>query len=122
MSKIVDALVTDEARLVDDIIDRMLAARPGLYERYSPAAPKRTREDVAFHIQHLRGALIAEDPLVFHEYYSWLLEVLLPRGIAQEDIDLNFDCMIDALAQRYGDEVRPGIEYIEGARRAVHRV
>lgn len=122
MTDLVDALAADEGVLVDDIIGLMLSARPDLYDRYSAAAPKRTREDVAFHLQHLRGALVAEDPLIFHTYYRWLLEVLLPRGIAQEDIDLNFDCMNEALARRYGDDAATCITYVEGARTAVHRV
>lgn len=115
MKGLAAALAADEVRLVDQTLDCMLTARPDMYDKYSEAGPARTREDVAFHIQHLRGALIAGDPLIFKDYYGWLLKVLLPRGITQEDIDLNFDCMIRVLRKAYGQEGEIALRYIEQA-------
>ena len=112
MNELIEALERDEALLVDDIIERMLAAQPNMFDKYSKAGPARTREDVAFHIQHLVGALAIEDPDTFADYYEWLLGVLLPRGITMEDIDLNFSCMEKSLKDRYGEVATPALEYL----------
>ena len=105
----------DTDHLADDIVRNMLEAKPDLYARYSEAAPARTREDVVFHLRHLTGALVANDPALFRAYYTWLLSVLLPRGIVQEDIDLNFRCMSESLQATYGSEARPALDYIAQA-------
>lgn len=115
MTEIAQALTDDEPTLVQSIIDCMLKRRPDMYERYSEAAPARTREDVAFHLQHLSGALVAEDPQIFQKYYDWLHGVLLPRGITQEDIDLNFDCMTQVLQETYGEAAASALDYVSQA-------
>ena len=116
MDDLVQRLETEMNKLADDIVGRMLAKKPDLYERYSEVAPQRTREDVVFHLQHLAGALTAEDPDLYREYYEWLLRILLPRGIIQEDIDLNFDCMTESLREAFGSEADVALSYIEAAR------
>lgn len=108
-------LTDEEPALVQKILDLMLERRPDMYEKYSEAAPARTREDVAFHLRHLSGALIAEDPVIFQKYYEWLHEVLLPRGITQRDIDLNFDCMTQVLQETYGEDAATALDYIAEA-------
>lgn len=115
MSEFAQALTDDEPTLVSSIIDCMLERRPNMYEKYSEAAPARTREDVAFHLRHLSGALIAGDPLIFQKYYDWLHEVLLPRGITQRDIDLNFDCMTQVLQEIYGEDAATALDYVAEA-------
>ena len=115
MSDLARALTDDESTLVQSIIGCMLDERPDMYEKYSEAAPRRTREDVAFHLRHLSGALIADDPLIFANYYEWLQGVLLPRGITQDDIDLNFRCLTKVLQATYGDAAAPALGYIEEA-------
>lgn len=115
MMDIAEILERDEPALVDDIVARMEHARPDLYARYSPEGPRRTREDVAFHLQHLRGALVADDPEIFRTYYLWLLSVLVPRGVGRTDIDLNFETMSLVLAQRYGPKAETPLEYIARA-------
>lgn len=115
MGGLEERLERDTERLADDIVDRMLEAKPDLYARYSEAAPLRTREDVVFHLQHLTEALFADDPALFQDYYSWLLSVLLPRGIVQEDIDLNFRCIEESLTENYGAEARQALDYIAEA-------
>ena len=112
MESLEERLERDTQRWADNIVDRMLEAKPDLYARYSEAAPLRTREDVVFHLQHLTGALVARDPGLFRDYYRWLLSVLLPRGIIQEDIDLNFECMAESLQSVYGSDARPALDYI----------
>ena len=106
-------LERDESSLVDSIIECMLNEKPDMYERYSEEGPKRTREDVAFHLQHLVAALIAEDPEMFSDYYAWLLGVLLPRGIVMEDIDINFRCMQQVIRDRYGDDAKQALDYLD---------
>jgi len=103
----------DESSLVDSVLDCMLKEKPDMYERYSEDGPKRTREDVAYHLQHLVAALIAEDSEMFSDYYAWLLGVLLPRGIVMEDIDINFTCMHQVLTERYGDDAQQALQYLE---------
>ena len=115
MTGIAEHLERDTERLADDIVERMLQAKPDLYARYSEAAPRRTREDVVFHLQHLTGALVASEPALFRTYYTWLLEVLLPRGIVQEDIDLNFRCMTESLESAYGTDAQLALSYIAEA-------
>ena len=115
MSGLAERLVADEQKLVDQILGCMLRTKPDMYARYSEAGPARTREDVAFHIQHLSGALLAGDPLIFKDYYEWLLGVLLPRGIIQEDIDINFSCMTKVLRDAYGDEAATALDFISKA-------
>ena len=115
MSELVRSLAEDEPSLVQGIIDCMLAVKPGMYDRYSEAAPARTREDVAFHLRHLSGALLAGDPTIFQTYYDWLLGVLLPRGITQEDIDINFDCMTQVLKETYGERAQLALDYVAQA-------
>ena len=115
MNDLARSLSEDEHTLVETILRCMLAERPDMYAKYSDAGPARTREDVAFHLRHLSGALTAGDPLIFQAYYNWLLGVLLPRGITQEDIDLNFDCMTRVLRKTYGERAEPGLRYIEQA-------
>jgi hypothetical protein len=113
-----ESLAADQAELVDKILQCMLMKKPEMYARYSEAGPARTREDVTFHIQHLVGALLADDPRLFEEYYGWLLGVLLPRGIIQEDIDINFSCMSSVLRDTYGDEASPALDLISRAVKA----
>ena len=115
MNDLARSLSEDESTLVQSILECMLAERPDMYAKYSDAAPARTREDVAFHLRHLSGALIAGDPKIFETYYDWLLGVLLPRGITQEDIDLNFDCMTRVLRETYGEGGKSALRYIERA-------
>lgn len=115
MSALAAALITDEGLLVDKILRCMLMREPNMYARYSEAAPARTREDVAFHIQFLVGALTAGDPEIFADYYDWLLGILLPRGVIQEDIDLNFACMAEVLEESYGDDSATALSYMAPA-------
>ena len=115
MSELARALTDDESTLVQSIIGCMLDERPDMYEKYSDAAPVRTREDVAFHLRHLSGALIADDPLIFVAYYEWLQGVLLPRGVTQDDIDLNFRCLTTVLSETYGEAAAPALGYIDQA-------
>lgn len=113
---IVAALEKDLHELAEAIVVRMERAKPNLYDRYGPQAKDRTAEDVKYHLQHLEAALDIEDPQAFVDYREWLERVLLPRGILMEDIELNWDAMIDELRSRYGEKADLAVEYLEGSR------
>jgi hypothetical protein len=116
---LVKYLESNLERLAAEITERMEEERPELFERYRARSLGKGRdpaewckEDTAFHLRHLAAALDSNDPTEFLEYRSWLVRMLGARGIAEEDIDANFDAMADALTARLGEGAGPAVSML----------
>ncbi len=116
---LVKYLESNAEALATEITERMQDERPELFQRYRDRSLGKSRdpsewckEDTVFHLRHLAAALDTDDANEFLEYRSWLLQLLVPRDIPEEDIDANFDAMAEVLTSRLGDEAGPAISML----------
>ena len=93
------------------VAERMKEQRPELFRRYRRRLRNKEKtpeewcaEDSAHHLRSLAAALAIEDPSEFENYRSWLLELLVARGISEEDVGLNFTAIAEVLQERLGEE------------------
>jgi hypothetical protein len=91
----------------------MEAAHPSLFLRYGAEGKRRCTEDTIYHVLHLAAALEVHDPGEFRRYRAWLAELLIPRGIPQEDIDLNLRVLSEELRTKYGAAAEEACAFLE---------
>jgi hypothetical protein len=109
-SDVVEHLETHADAIATEVTRKMEEEVPDLFERYekSPRSSRDPRvackEDTIHHLKSLSSALEIGDADEFSAYRSWLIGLLVPRGIPEADVDLNFRVIADVLRSRVGDE------------------
>ena len=75
-----------KSRIAVSATERFLERHPDWVSRLGDAAGVRGREDAAYHVDFLAGALETGEPAAFVGYVAWLLEVLGARGIGPDAV------------------------------------
>lgn len=88
--------------------------------RFGERGRKFTEEDGQYHITYLVQALLAREPEVLARYGCWLRSVLTTRGMCTRHLAENFERLALALRELSVD-AQPAVEYLHGARDALHR-
>lgn len=95
---------SNEAELISATEDEIvwvayqrLANRTGVTAELSLAHRQRTMEDLRYMVRHLTAAAAVGDPTIWVDFYRWLVDVLLARGVPEVAAELGFEAVSEAL-------------------------
>jgi MerR family transcriptional regulator, light-induced transcriptional regulator len=89
--RIAEALRAQRDEIASRVTEEFLDRHPDWVDRYGDRAWERGREDAAFHIDFLAGAVLANDASAFADYARWTGGMLGARGIAPEFLAENLE-------------------------------
>lgn len=98
-----DRVLAHKDRLAAQVTERFLLRHPDWTVRYGERAQRLGREDAAFHLDFLAGAIEAGTVHAFERYATWAARVLESRGIAPAFLQENLEDIGDALQEQAGD-------------------
>lgn len=75
------ALRQGKARVAEEATEAFLLNHPEMLDRLGERARQFGREDAAYHIDFLAGAVDSGNPEAFGDYIRWVVRVLTPRGL-----------------------------------------
>ncbi|MDP3720319.1 MAG: cobalamin-dependent protein [Acidobacteriota bacterium] len=75
------ALRQGKARVAQEATEAFLLNHPDMLARLGERARQFGREDAAYHIDFLAGAVDSGNPAAFGDYIRWVVRVLTPRGL-----------------------------------------
>lgn len=84
------------------------AADPSLHDRYGVHGREKCREDAAYNVQHLAGAMEMDDPRLFAAYVRWVDELLRARNVPTDDLRRHLGFLEDACARALAPDDRDG--------------
>lgn len=87
-----------------EVTEEFLKRHPDWLERYGEAARSRGREDAAFHLDFLAGAVESGSPGAFADYATWTGQVLAARGIEPTFLIENLEQIGEALSETFPPE------------------
>ncbi|MDP2054437.1 MAG: cobalamin-dependent protein [Acidobacteriota bacterium] len=70
-----------KVRVADQATEAFLLNHPEMLARLGERARQFGREDAAYHIDFLAGAVESGNPAAFGDYIRWVVRVLTPRGL-----------------------------------------
>jgi hypothetical protein len=91
-----------------------LTARLPLMATYTAEQRARTEEDFGHILNFLAVALYLDDPMLFSDFVTWLIDVLVPRHVPMRAIDVSLRVVADVLTDRprAGEFVAAGLRVI----------
>lgn len=97
-------LVRTEVDLVsaseDEIVNaayQQLVSRDGVTAELSASHRQRTVEDLRYMVRHLTAAAALGDPTIWTDFYRWLVDVLVARGVPEMAAERGFEAVAEAL-------------------------
>lgn len=81
------------------VVQALHARHPSLTERFGARGLKACREDIAYHLDYLEGALAVDDVAPFTAYAVWLESVLDSRGVPTPHLAESFDLLAEYFAE-----------------------
>jgi len=95
-----EKILSQKETLVRETVEEFLDRHRARLDRWDQETIRRFgREDVAFHVDFLVGALEQSSPSAFHSYLTWTVEVLESRGISRSDLIENIEQIENWLEQ-----------------------
>ncbi len=73
------------------------ARQPELLDLHGDAGRAKCLQDSRYHFANLASALAFGSPAVFRRYITWAQELLVARGIRQDELAVHLECMCQAL-------------------------
>jgi MerR family transcriptional regulator, light-induced transcriptional regulator len=97
-------------------VARDYSRRPTLLAKYGERGRAAYLQDTQFHLSYLADAISFGRPSIFTDYLGWVVEVLLARGVATEDLVENLKCVREVLAETLsGDQLAKVLELLDRA-------
>jgi len=95
-------------------VARDYSRRPALLARYGERGKAAYLQDTQFHLSYLADAISFGRPSIFTDYLGWVVEVLLARGVATEELIENLKCVREVLAETLsGDKLAKLLELLD---------
>jgi MerR family transcriptional regulator, light-induced transcriptional regulator len=97
-------------------VARDYSRRPALLARYGERGRAAYLQDTQFHLSYLADAISFGRPSIFTDYLGWVVEVLLARGFATEELIENLKCVREVLAETLsGDKLAKVLDLLDPA-------
>ena len=95
------------------VVDRHIRRAPHLGGR---GGHEKVVEDAAYHLDFLAEAVSTGSPALFLDYVSWSKIMLTARGVPQDDLSMNLECLETVLREQEADEsLLEAAAYVERA-------
>ncbi|MCW8890861.1 MAG: cobalamin-dependent protein [Sedimenticola sp.] len=110
----------DKNAVVEAVITAYREKQPAPFQRGGPAFEQKCREDIAYHLDYLKIATLANEPEVFAEYSRWLRDVLQNRQVPEGCITTSYTLLQNHFTQRHPEQSKTVSAIIEAGINAVN--